>query len=176
MSSEDSQRQVVLVRHAECVDLGHGIGELERFLTVGGRVDARKGAEVALARGARPETILTSPLVRAVQTAEIIASVLGLQGEVRSSVALHPGAAPELLAEALEESAGDMLVVGHAPDMRARTSLLLDLPRARVPMFSRAMMVAVTLSGSSTRGAQFDWAWDPLRDEVVETVAELAHE
>jgi len=108
---------VLLTRHAECVDVGRGIGELARHLTLEGRRDAARAASVISAKRVEPAVILTSPLVRAVQTAEVLAAGLIFSGEVRSSLTLAPGAAPELLLDALTETDGDVIAVGHAPDM-----------------------------------------------------------
>ena len=58
--------------------------------------------------------VLTSPLLRARQTAETIAEATGAELELDERMA--PGATAELLRKALEGDEGPIAVVGHQPD------------------------------------------------------------
>ena len=81
---------------------------------------ARMEAEAAnLARlGLGCRAILTSPLTRCRQTADIAAAALGLDGQVVEEARLAPGFDLEDLAAILQENAGldTIMLVGHEPD------------------------------------------------------------
>ena len=95
--------------------------DAERALTLAGeRIIRAEGA--ALARlGLQPDLILHSPLVRARQTAELLAEALrvSVSDRVRAHELLSPGFDHKALKKLLREhSARDaLMLVGHAPDM-----------------------------------------------------------
>lgn len=91
----------------------------ERPLTAKGVIRTRRAARGLGVMGAAPSLILTSPYVRAVQTAEIAADELGLgPDEVRHSDALLPDRAPGEILEQLSELEDDeVMLCGHAPSV-----------------------------------------------------------
>jgi phosphohistidine phosphatase len=93
--------------------------DAERPLTPEGeRIIRAEGA--ALARlGLRPDLVLHSPLVRARQTAELLAEALGLADRVRAHELLSPGFDHKALKKLLRQHAklDALMLVGHAPDM-----------------------------------------------------------
>jgi len=101
--------RLFLARHAAAAP-GHP-DEL-RSLTPEGREQARALAERLAAQ--QPDVVLTSPLLRARETAAAVADATG--AELRIEERLAPGATAELLLEAAR-GAGDVVVaVGHQPD------------------------------------------------------------
>lgn len=108
-----------LVRHAEAVERSPDIPEEHRFLTRRGRKRFGKVANAVKKAGINPDLILTSPLVRAVQTAEILAWKLRHKGELEVAQPLAPGFRPEGLDELLDAhpEAAEVVLVGHEPDM-----------------------------------------------------------
>ncbi|MGQ0602094.1 MAG: SixA phosphatase family protein [Anaerolineales bacterium] len=79
-----------------------------------------KAAAAGLARrGVQPELILYSPLLRARQTAEIIAEALSRTGYLREHHLLEPGFNPKALRDLVHEhpALSAVMFVGHAPDM-----------------------------------------------------------
>lgn len=107
--------KIYLVRHANAVPDGPGLIDEHRFLS-------GKGRQVALAVGGRLaeegvelDAVLTSPLVRAVQTAELVARAVGFQGEVQTLAALAPGFPPSVAGQRLVTLGQAVLAVGHAP-------------------------------------------------------------
>ena len=82
-----------LVRHGIAVDRTDpkSPAEAERPLTARGVQKTREAALGFRALGAKPEVLITSPFVRAAQTAEIFAEALGFSPEkIRVSDALKP--------------------------------------------------------------------------------------
>jgi len=126
--------RVYLVRHGIALDPADR-GELaddDRPLTGKGRRRFRRTARAFARLGEPPEFIFTSPLIRAAQTAEILASALR-QSEVAVLDELRPdGAVGKLLAEVGRRVKDEQSValVGHDPQMSQLVAALADVPRA----------------------------------------------
>jgi len=102
----------------------------ERPLTRKGRRQSRRVAKFLRRAGAAPEAVITSPLPRALQTAEIVAKRLGVRLSVECS--LEPGFNEKKLAALMKKYAqGDVMLVGHDPDFSA---LIEHLTGAHVQM------------------------------------------
>jgi phosphohistidine phosphatase len=122
--------EILLIRHGHAVDEAPGLGDGGRWLSEKGRKVTRKVARwLAKSRKRRPVAIWTSPLVRAVQTAEILAAEAGLEGEVPSCAQLGPGHDPgdllKLLASAGATVDGPLALVGHEPALSLLATALL---------------------------------------------------
>jgi phosphohistidine phosphatase len=123
--------KVFLVRHAEAVERTGSMPDAVRHLTARGRYSVRKTALRLKGEGIRFSRILASPLVRAVQTADILAEQLGFEGEVIPAPQLAPGFDVEgmnAILDAFPDEAG-IALVGHEPDLGRIVSQLLSLPR-----------------------------------------------
>lgn len=116
---------VFLVRHAEAIDETLELRDPMRHLTAYGRDQAAALGDRLRWHDCTPTHIWTSPLVRAVQTAELLA--VGLQTKVAIEVAprLAPGEDARAIAAALKALAGDVILVGHEPGMSALATLLV---------------------------------------------------
>jgi phosphohistidine phosphatase SixA len=104
--------RLILVRHAEAAP---GEPDALRPLTLAGREVARELAR-RLA-GERPDAVVTSPLLRARQTAEAIAGAAGVDAEPDDRLA--PGATLDDLRAAATGRGATVVAVGHAPDLPA---------------------------------------------------------
>ncbi len=91
----------------------------ERHLTEKGMERTRAAARGLRALGVRPSLVLSSPYLRATQTAEIACVVLDIQvSDIRQTEALLPGASPRMLFEELSKSKADETICfGHAPNL-----------------------------------------------------------
>jgi phosphohistidine phosphatase len=108
-----------------------------------------------LQRRLAPAAIWTSPLVRAVQTAEIIAEAAGLTGEVAATAELVPGHEAREMVErlAVERGAGPLALVGHEPLLsQLVTTLIADPTFAGI---KKSGVVAVTWSGKAPASLKF---------------------
>jgi phosphohistidine phosphatase SixA len=101
--------RVFIVRHAEARP---GEPDDLRPLTDAGRAAARALADRLAAE--RPGAVLSSPLLRARETAEPIARAAGV--EALPDERLAPGAGVEDVREAVAGLPGPVVVVGHQPD------------------------------------------------------------
>jgi phosphohistidine phosphatase len=138
-----------IVRHGIAVDPTDPKSppEPERPLTAKGVQKTRAAALGLRALGAKPDILITSPYVRAAQTAEIFAEALGFPTEkLRASEALIPAANP---AEAVKEisrlRAKEVMCFGHAPHLDQMISQLAgahgvftSLKKAGVACFEQA--------------------------------------
>jgi len=108
-----------LVRHGIAIDREdpNAPSETERYLTKDGIKKTREAAKGIAALKIKPAVLITSPYVRAAQTAEIFAEALGYSGEkIRQSQALRPGSNPaDFLKEIAHVRASEVMVFGHAP-------------------------------------------------------------
>lgn len=120
--------RVFLIRHARAVDEGPGLADEQRFLSAQGRRTAREvGAKLA-AQGIEFDAVLTSPLVRAVQTAELVAERVGYVGVIEALPKLGPGYPVRLAAEELPARGAAVAVFGHAPGISDLGALLCSRP------------------------------------------------
>jgi phosphohistidine phosphatase len=103
--------RLFLVRHAEAAA---GEPDELRPLTEAGRETARALGKQLAADGVRPDVVLSSPLLRARETAAEIASATGTEAEANERLA--PGAGTDDVRAAIAGRGETVLVVGHQPD------------------------------------------------------------
>jgi phosphohistidine phosphatase len=132
---------VYLIRHSLAADIGMQ-PDAHRHLTQKGRSRALAVGKRLAAEGARFDRILMSPLVRAVQTAELLAQRVP-SGELLVLDALLPGTPAQAVLSRIG-SAGSIALVGHAPGISDIGALLVSRPG--FPPF-RPCQVAVIESG-----------------------------
>ncbi len=121
--------KLYLLRHAEAVDVTETStgSDADRSLTLRGRQRARALAHALRQRDVRCELIWTSPLVRARQTAEILARGLRLDRSPVMVELLSPEQNPRrLLSElqALRPLPDSMMLVGHEPFLSRLAAIL----------------------------------------------------
>lgn len=118
--------QVFLIRHAEAVDETIELRDPYRHLTKHGRAQARALGERLRWHDCGPTHLYASPLVRALQTAELVCTAIGGDTGVEVMPALAPDGAPrEVVAKvrALPADA-EVMLVGHEPAISAIAALL----------------------------------------------------
>jgi phosphohistidine phosphatase len=100
--------RLVLVRHAEAAP---GTPDELRTLTAEGHDQARQLGDRLRAQGIEPDAVLTSPFLRARETAVD----LGF-GQPEDDDALAPGANDQDVRAAVADRGETVVVVGHQPD------------------------------------------------------------
>jgi phosphohistidine phosphatase len=103
--------RVFLVRHAHA---DPGDPDELRPLSARGREEARVLAEQLAGHATPPQVVLSSPLLRARQTAQAIADATS--AELRIDERLSPGATSELVRDAVDAVGDPVAAVGHQPD------------------------------------------------------------
>jgi phosphohistidine phosphatase len=129
--------RVTLIRHAEAGD--DAPSDAERALTLRGRGDTRRMGRALARRGIEFDLLISSPLVRAVQTAEIVAAAVDYRERVEVSELLVPeGAASRVLGllTALGKTVGrgglenrSIALVAHEPILSTVAAALTRRPR-----------------------------------------------
>jgi phosphohistidine phosphatase len=122
--------QIYLLRHGIAEDAKPGQPDADRALTSDGRDKLRRVLKRARAADVAPALILSSPLRRAIETAEIAKTVLGYEGEIVKTSTLVPEASPHGLWGEIRGRKGEkaILLSSHEPLMSALTAFLLDCP------------------------------------------------
>jgi phosphohistidine phosphatase len=117
-----------VLRHGEAVEGSDGISDEWRYLTEQGRADINKVVERIADHGHKPRLILSSPLVRAVQTAEIAARRACRKNSTLITALLQPGSdLDELTRHILQQKdAKRVMIVGHEPLLGNLVAALLD--------------------------------------------------
>ncbi len=116
-------RSILLVRHAVAVDR-HPSGDECRPLSAAGRSAFRRHVK-KLSRKLRLSRLVTSPLVRAVQTAELLALAFDVE-EVEVDPLLAPGADLELFIKSVRAAPSGTAFVGHNPSLTLAAQSLLS--------------------------------------------------
>jgi phosphohistidine phosphatase len=157
-----------LIRHGIAVDRTDPKcpPEPERPLTARGVQKTRSAALGLGALGAKPEVLITSPFVRAAQTAEIFAEALGFSlDKIRVNDSLKPAGNPsEIVKEISHLRAKEVACFGHAPHLDLT---IAHLAGARAPFTElKKAGVACFEHVSSHGGWELRWILTPkvLRD------------
>jgi phosphohistidine phosphatase len=143
---------VYVLRHGIADDAKPGEPDSSRALTSEGRKKLAAVLDRAKKAGAAPSVILTSPYLRAKQTARVAAQTFDCEASVIETSALVPSGSPELVWEEVSEYRAEeqLMVVGHEPLLGELVSYLLDSPSLQVDM-RKAALVAILIEG--VRGA-----------------------
>jgi phosphohistidine phosphatase len=120
--------RVFLVRHAEAEP---GEPDELRALTKHGRRQAQELAERLARRGIEPDAVLSSPLLRARQTAETIAAGVGATAEPDERLA--PGATADDLRAVVAGRGETVVAVGHQPDCGQIAAAISGGPAPQFP-------------------------------------------
>jgi phosphohistidine phosphatase len=121
--------RIFLVRHGDAdADIPEGLGDESRPLTAKARQAVAQHLGQLGERMGSIDLILVSPLVRAVQTAQILSMVQKHEGPLRVHRCLLPDMPVGAIEKILLDHAGENLVlVGHQPSMGAMAAHLLGL-------------------------------------------------
>jgi phosphohistidine phosphatase len=108
---------------------------------------------------AAPEWILTSPLLRAMQTAKIAADVLGVKKtELVVTENLLPQQDPEIFLASLTKYAGaNVLAVGHAPHIDEILARAIGIPDGSVTSLKKAGAALVELGPEAKTPGHVHW-------------------
>ena len=159
--------QLFLLRHGIAEDRRAGGTDFDRALTAEGRDDLDRIARGLHRLKVAPAAILSSPLVRARQTAEIVAPVLGRQVDIVDRLAA--GVSFEEMLRVIEErsSAGSLMLVGHEPDLSTAAALLMGAPENAL-VLKKAGLIRVDLHGPpAVGGGQLRWLLAPSQLTLI---------
>jgi len=137
-----------IMRHGIAVARGPAsvLDDAKRPLTPEGKQKMREIAAGLVRIGMEVDWILSSPLVRAVETAEIVGETLGSKPPLEFSDALRPGGSAEALITFLSKRPNRrrVLVVGHEPDMGELAARLIGAGRTANFAFKKGGCCLIT--------------------------------
>lgn len=119
---------IYLVRHGHAVAAHEGLPDPQRHLSAHGRQVCRGVGRLLRQTGVSFDVVLTSPLVRAVQTAELVAEAVGYLGVIEARAAFMPGADPAAAAAEILAHAGSVAVFSHEPTVSTLVGFLAGQP------------------------------------------------
>lgn len=155
-----------LLRHGIAEDAGPATGGRDepRALTERGIARMHAGARGIDALGLAVDTVLTSPLVRCLQTASIVCEHIG--GVPRQDQRLRPGLDVESLDDVLLEhpDAESILVCGHEPDLSIMVAVLTSGAGLR---FRKGSLAVLDVEARRPRGARLRAFYEPRMLRVI---------
>lgn len=145
-----------LLRHADAETVAET--DDARPLSEKGRAQARKVGDFCKAHGIKVSLILTSPLPRAQQTAELANAALG--AELKTVPWLESGMrAPAAVAELQKLPAHrSIMIVGHEPDFSALAAYLLGLPLGENINIRKASLTLLEMDAIERGAARLDFS------------------
>ena len=158
--------RLTLIRHGEAGD--DAPSDEQRALTKKGRADARRVGRALARRGVRFHAVISSPLVRAVQTAELVVGAMDQRVRITVSEALLPEARPTLAVALIASLAHErsLALVAHEPILSRLAAALLGLskhPALRKGEALRIRLADATDPTGASRGkpGAARWRIDP---------------
>jgi phosphohistidine phosphatase len=145
--------RIYLVRHGDAVPEEDAGSDRDRWLSPRGRESARILGRLLRESTVVPDVIVSSPLPRAVQTAELIAMTLDYMGVLLSLRCLEPSAQPHVAANRVISLGRTVIVVSHEPALSSLGAYLLNRPA--FPPFRTAQCCAIE-DGKPTFTARAD--------------------
>ena len=147
---------LTLIRHGDA-EPDSALGDVGRVLSSRGRAQARATGEALASRGVAPTVVWCSPLVRAVQTAELITAAFerdDLLVRTRADLYPHSETSSLLAALACLPDEADVLAVGHQPYMGETATALLGLS---IGSFATGAAFRVRIDAHSPLRAELEW-------------------
>jgi phosphohistidine phosphatase len=157
--------ELYILRHAIAADRGTGEyrDDAERPLTTKGKRELRQIVKVMRTMDLSFDLILSSPFLRARETAEITSKGLGSKKKLQLTETLEPGGSFKELIKSLKESKREkVLLVGHEPFLSEFISLLISGDRRSLLTLKKAGLCKLTTESlAHGRCAILEWLLAP---------------
>jgi phosphohistidine phosphatase len=143
---------IYLIRHSDAEGLSKGLKDFERKLTPEGEIKIRNASLFWKNLITEFDNIISSPYIRALQTANIIGSVYNYKKEIIVDKRLGCGSETENLIDILNSiPPGEIAIVGHQPDLSIHLSRLISGGSALVE-FKKAAIAKISFSNKIREG------------------------
>jgi phosphohistidine phosphatase len=149
-----------VLRHGIAVGRGEWKGDdADRPLTPEGREEMARVAATLAKLDLGIDVMVTSPLARALQTAEIVAEHLGIKDKVKLDERLGAGFGASRLTKVLHtyEGARSLMLVGHEPGLSEAVCALVG---GRI-ILKKGGMAYVQLADASSKKGELAWLLQP---------------
>lgn len=142
-----------LIRHGIAEDKKPGQRDYDRELTEEGRKKMAAASKAWKEIIPSFDTLISSPLIRALQTAEIVRKAYGIKEDVIQDNRLMPGSRTEDIIAILNEMQGENLAIfGHEPDFSMHVSRLISNSGAEID-FKKGAIAKITFPGRARLSA-----------------------
>ena len=160
-----------LARHSEALATGGSVvRDADRPLSVRGEEDAALMGRLLARICPTLEMVITSPLLRAVRTGEIMGNEISSHPIFSASNHLAPGFRHKALYEELVMLSGDgnVLAVGHQPDLSAFIAYLISGSSAASVAMPPGAVARLTVRAGKTRpDASLEWLLTPELAKIM---------
>jgi len=129
-------KSLLIIRHAKSSRDPSGIGDYERTLEERGVRDAHAIGKYLRENSIRPDYLLSSPAVRAKQTAAIIAEEIGYSlDKIQAEKLLYEQSTSKIIAylQNLQDCYSMVMIVGHNPSALELVNALGNQPFSQIP-------------------------------------------
>lgn len=155
--------EIYIIRHGDAIDRHDPrvSGDAMRWLTEAGRDEVAISARLLKSLGVTPDLVLTSPMVRARQTAEIITALIGPNsGPEVSEELVYGGSLAGVVSDVLDRSRPRQIVLaGHMPSVGALVGYLAwQRPEIGVP-FRTGEVCRIDLPDDAPHPGYGDLRW-----------------
>ncbi len=162
---------ILLIRHADALPIGQGdiLDDESRPLSEAGVAQCPPLARALERFGARPGIVVSSPLLRARQTASgLLQNWAGTPPELRIEEELAPGSRNQKLAKLLRGlNATTVALVGHMPDLGLFAAWLIGSKKVRIEFAKAGAAFLVSDMVPAKGGATLIWMVTPAVCAVV---------
>jgi phosphohistidine phosphatase len=142
------------MRHAEAEPREHYAHDHQRPLTTQGRQHQQHMVQTLRPILQPLDHLLSSPLVRARQTADIVAAALAFSGHIEETAVLGTDCTVEAVLDLLQKypRRARLLCVGHEPDMSRLSAVFLDGAGRSAMAFQPGTVIGLSFAGHPTPG------------------------
>jgi len=150
--------ELYLLRHGIAEDHSPTGHDSDRRLTEEGRDKLKRVLHRATQAGVEPSLILSSPYMRALETAELAASELHYRGRIMSVGSLTPDSSPPAVWSAIREHRDEaaILLAGHEPLFSSMVAWLLGSTRQMVE-FKKGALVRIDVRTGAAPVGVLQW-------------------
>jgi len=153
--------RLYILRHGIAEDATAGMTDADRALTQEGRRKLRGVLDRARKARVQPSVILTSPLRRALETAELAEKILNVESGLARTNALVPPSSPERVWQEIRaRNVEDILIAGHEPLLSTLMAFLLGCHALRVRM-KKGALVCLDVEGTTEPQGVLNWMLIP---------------
>ena len=162
---------IYIARHGVAAELDNEIVEEGyRYLTIAGRNHCKIVATKLRDMNTEFEQIISSPLIRAVQTAEVFASVIKYNGEIKTAIELVGGVSFSRFMQLIHRNSHykSVALFGHAPDVYTFALNLAknnDIKELRIN-FHNSSVCKINYDTKKEEGA-FEWFLDANTMQLI---------
>ena len=163
-------QEIYILRHGHAQDLTNGLNDFDRALTEEGIEKITKLSLFFSKLDVNLGLILSSPYIRAKQTAEIFASNLTPTPDIKTVDFLVCGASSKEISRGLMDYSPNKntLLIGHAPDLEIFLGKLIGADRI---ILKKGALAKVNCGNNIELSGELEWLITPklLKNKILKT-------